>query len=428
MRKVVARLAVGSAWLVLVACGNRPLDKGQPNTSGETGGTIGSAGLGGGAGHPGSAATTGSPGSGGTGGLGVGGFANGGTGGVATGGGGGIATGGTGAHAMGGFGGFVMTGFGGSPSTGTGGFMLPPEPCRRGSLVCDAARSEQHTCQDDLTWSGPTTCFLGCAGNRCADCKSGTHACNNRAAQTCVNGHWTDPTSCGADVCTSNGVCGKPPECEPSTTTCIDDVHYKQCQQDGTWGPSSECPLLCIDHSCGGVPKTVFVSSQLYVGGELGGLAGADLKCQQLAQAAGLPGQFLAWLSDSSGASPSTRFNKIGPYVLTEGTLIARTWAELTAPASGTLRAAINLTEFRVHVSMGTNFCGGPIAWTDTKDDGTLFDKSLTCGDWKNPQSFGSSWGKPDDPSEWTQGCDGSASSIGPLACQGYAALYCFQQ
>ena len=38
----------------------------------------------------------------------------------------------------------------------------------------------------------------------------------------------------------------------------------------------------------------MFASSQNYVGGQLGGLAGADAKCQQLAVAAGLKGTFKA--------------------------------------------------------------------------------------------------------------------------------------
>jgi hypothetical protein len=75
--------------------------------------------------------------------------------------------------------------------------------------------------------------------------------------------------------------------------------------------------------------KIVFVTSAKYTG-NLGGVAGADVKCQQLAEAAGLPGTYKAWLSDksSSPAATFTRWN--GPYVLVDGTEVASNWQGLT--------------------------------------------------------------------------------------------------
>ena len=52
----------------------------------------------------------------------------------------------------------------------------------------------------------------------------------------------------------------------------------------------------------------VFVTSETYTG-NLGGVAGADDKCQALADQAGLPGVYMAWIADSVPASaPATRF------------------------------------------------------------------------------------------------------------------------
>jgi TolB-like protein len=75
--------------------------------------------------------------------------------------------------------------------------------------------------------------------------------------------------------------------------------------------------------------KMVFVTSARY-SGNLGGVAGADEKCQQLAEAALLPGIYKAWLSDksSSPASTFTRWN--GPYVLVDGTEVASNWYGFT--------------------------------------------------------------------------------------------------
>src|SRR3954468_8304546 len=61
----------------------------------------------------------------------------------------------------------------------------------------------------------------------------------------------------------------------------------------------------------GGIPRTVFVTSQEY-NGNLGGLQGADLKCRTLAMKAGLLATgsvYKAWLSDNT-TSPSRRFTK----------------------------------------------------------------------------------------------------------------------
>lgn len=74
-------------------------------------------------------------------------------------------------------------------------------------------------------------------------------------------------------------------------------------------------------------PRIVFVTSQVY-NGNLGGLTGADAKCQAQAAAAKLPGTYKAWLSDSNG-SPSTRMTKVAaPYVRTDGVMIAGSWSD----------------------------------------------------------------------------------------------------
>lgn len=46
-------------------------------------------------------------------------------------------------------------------------------------------------------------------------------------------------------------------------------------------------------------PNRVFVTSAAYLPTQLGGLAGADVKCNDLAAQAGLEGSFVAWLSSS---------------------------------------------------------------------------------------------------------------------------------
>ena len=88
--------------------------------------------------------------------------------------------------------------------------------------------------------------------------------------------------------------------------------------------------------------KTVFITSAKFKG-NLGGLAGADDKCQAEADdpASIVPsGTYLAWLSDGTD-SPDTRFTKSAhPYILLDGTKIAENYTDLT---DGTILHAINI-------------------------------------------------------------------------------------
>lgn len=182
----------------------------------------------------------------------------------------------------------------------------------------------------------------------------------------------------------------------------------------GTVGSAS--PVVI--YGCG-KPKKVFVSSASYKGGELGGLAGADAKCNALAANAGLSGVFKAWLSDSVN-SPATRFAQppYQSYVLADGsTLIASSFAALT---SGTLVHAIDKTE--------TGAARGSTAvHTYTMADGTRFEGVAgvhgTCADWTDTASTDRELlGSTDSTTGgWTQG---GVSSY----CNSGLPIFCFEQ
>src|SRR6187401_2282495 len=61
--------------------------------------------------------------------------------------------------------------------------------------------------------------------------------------------------------------------------------------------------------------KRVFVPDQTYVGGLLGGLAGADMKCEARAAAAGLAGTYKAWLSDQTKSATARLTHSTGAYL-----------------------------------------------------------------------------------------------------------------
>jgi hypothetical protein len=117
----------------------------------------------------------------------------------------------------------------------------------------------------------------------------------------------------------------------------------------------------CVAGQCV-LARRVFVSSSTYTG-NLGGHAGADATCQQLASAAGLGGTWMAWISDSA-SWPSARFNQASyPYRLLDGTVFAASWSALVG---GSLQHGIALDESS-HPPTGTTE-----TWTATNTDGTL--------------------------------------------------------
>lgn len=172
-------------------------------------------------------------------------------------------------------------------------------------------------------------------------------------------------------------------------------------------------PAIPLDAGDAGVdantgPKRVFASSSLRTG-NLGGLAGADALCNQLATAKGFSGTFVAWLS-VSGTTAATRITGNGPWQRVDGTVVAQTKAELT---SGTLRARIDRDENgttlpgdedRVWTATSANgsYAGGDCnGWTQTNGGGRVGEAEHTNGDW---------------------------TSLGEENCGEINRVYCFQQ
>jgi hypothetical protein len=117
----------------------------------------------------------------------------------------------------------------------------------------------------------------------------------------------------------------------------------------------------------------VFISSETYTG-NLGGLAGADAKCQALADAEGIPGTYMAWLSDST-ASPATRFptKSSSPYKLLNGDKLANNWADLT---DGQLETLFTVTDAGPEPPSGP----GQHTWTATLQTGQK--SGSHCNNW----------------------------------------------
>ena len=176
-----------------------------------------------------------------------------------------------------------------------------------------------------------------------------------------------------------------------------------------------------------GNPKIVFVTSEVY-GGNLGGLAGADLKCNDLAGEAELPGDYKAWLS-IPGTSVVDRFSKGGdPYLRVDGFTIAVDWADVI---DGFIDVPINRDE------NGITPGGPPWVWTGTDHNGLPQEATgrlrvdpITgfCSDWTldDGEHVGLLGEFFETGAGWTFG-DIEGQLCGP-AGNVNARLYCFEQ
>ena len=224
-------------------------------------------------------------------------------------------------------------------------------------------------------------------------------------------------------------------------------------------GSEWECAALPVQAD---QRKIVFLTSQAFTGQALGGIVGADAKCSQLANAAGLYGRFMAWLSDAKrplplpiqlqdldldvaqfdfATSPMERFNRSPyPYVRTDGVKIADDWFDLTTCDEGAsgdqcLDAAIVFDETGARVP-GTEAGSAVAVWSTTGPDGAIgatgafgLDQTLeTCNDWEPELDL-------DDGNLAPAGLAGDDSLDANWTRSGLAnpcnfeqRLYCFQQ
>ena len=169
-------------------------------------------------------------------------------------------------------------------------------------------------------------------------------------------------------------------------------------------------------------------STGLGDGGNLGGLAGADYHCQQLAEAAGSQKTFYAYLSNRPGNGTTLLHGKDrigkGPYYNARGELIARDVADLHGTASGLTKASA-VTEK-----------GEPVArhdiLTGTKPDGTAYTDGMdhTCNGYTSNRATGSIQVGHSDRSggsSWISAHGSKGCSQESLASTGGAGqFYCF--
>ena len=163
--------------------------------------------------------------------------------------------------------------------------------------------------------------------------------------------------------------------------------------------------------------KRVFITSANY-NGNLGGLSGADGKCQQLANSKSFGGIWKAWLSSSETAAGDRLTHAGIAYRLVDGiTIIANNWNDLV---DGVIINPINKDE---NGSAKTSY-----VWTTTNADGTTSFPDFPneyCNDWNSSlNSLGGRFGwSGSTNAQWTFHVgDGNACGASGLP------LYCFEQ
>lgn len=350
--------------------------------------------------------------------------------------------------------------------------------CKPGNKQC-SSNTELQTCGSDGEWGAASSCTNACVNNACGgDCRPGTKRCGQGAGslETCnASGKW-EQSSCPA-TCV-NGACAT---CQPNASECVSATQVKTCNGQGAWGQATSCKFACVGGKCGGScvpgsrecvagatpqyrvcndagewgtptscdpspacvngkcgedPKLAFVTSTLYTG-NLGGVSGADAKCQERAKAANLSGTFKAWISDNASNTPNSRFTFAGgPIKLVTGTVIAKTWAALKQEW---LLQSINVTEFGTRAP---NAKPGPgqtelpchfdpplksLAWSNTQRNGLTASTGAFCNNWTTTKDIRVAFGDWSDTNYWSKKCSVNGSDV-PDLCATEAPIYCFQQ
>lgn len=191
------------------------------------------------------------------------------------------------------------------------------------------------------------------------------------------------------------------------------------CSPGSSEGPAQDMTgqdMTGQDMVSSGSYKRMFVTSTLYKG-DLGGLAGADLKCQNAAVAIGLSGQFKAWLSMNGALAVSalSRINDVGPWLSVDG---KQTYFNNKAGLATSPLVLVSMDEKGkvVNTSMGER----AEVWTGTAAGGTATQSD--CRGWMDATTVAvtGTYGLLSSLTGWTD--------AGATSCSSAQRLYCIEQ
>lgn len=321
------------------------------------------------------------------------------------------------------------------------------------------------TCNDGLFCNGAEACAPEAPGADDAGCAPGAPPCGDgmtcdEDADLCLDACQVDPDAdddgvpaiaCGgadcddtdpevrpgaAEICDPAGV---DEDCDPSTLANADQdadglagfaccnlvMGELECGLDcddtkpgfgvGDWAHCGACghpcgvQQACVAGACAAA-RRVFATSNVF-NADLGGLPGADARCQQHADAAGLGGTFRAYLV-SSGQGIS-RVMQPGPFVRLDGVVLADDWGAFSY-SKGSIQAPFHVAETRATI--------GGNAWTGLGED-----LNYHCNDWTTA-SFGCLQGGPCGVAGETPQTDTRWNGNSVYHCSDLYRLYCVEQ
>lgn len=261
------------------------------------------------------------------------------------------------------------------------------------------------------------------------ECAGGTHDCNANAtctdttegfACTCKSGY-----SGNGDVCSAQVACGTTPSLCDANATCVGG---SQCVCNvGFVGDGTTCTrerLTFVTATTGTGNLSTWAGA-----GTNAGVAAADAICNLEASQAGLPGTYIAWLSDSTSDAYCRVHGRTGKKATNCGLgalpVAAGPWVRAdaartpAAPAIDKLLAPARQTFFPVTyradgVDVATTL--PTLIFTGTDDSGVL--TGTACTDWTSTGGTGAMGDLAGGGTAWTDyGTDPSCSTFGRLRC-----------
>lgn len=204
----------------------------------------------------------------------------------------------------------------------------------------------------------------------------------------------TNSSSTGAGPTCGDGERDGPEECDDGNEMSDD-------------GCSSTCTLEY---------RRVFATSQVFTG-DLGGVAGADEKCQIAASKLPRPGIFRAWISSGADSPASNFVHSQVPYKDLDGAEIAANWDDLI---DGQLKNGISKTETGVFPPESECLPAFRVVWTHTDAAGQNPNLGADCGGWLDSGGMGKVGRLGYTNGGWTDDAT--------LACTCLGSLYCVEQ
>jgi hypothetical protein len=163
---------------------------------------------------------------------------------------------------------------------------------------------------------------------------------------------------------------GEDGEC--GSSACTDTFFCTYCGDNTCQEPENECNCA---RDCGTeAPGNIFVTSAKFTG-DLGGILGADAKCQEAASNAGYTGTWVALVSNTierGGIFGGERLPKAVEFVNMNGEMVARNHIDISDGA----------IENRIVNEFGEACTSNCLVWTGSYGYPYIFDTDFNCNQW----------------------------------------------